>query len=204
MPTATISADSGNALVTSVSTSNYTAALDGTETVVVSTGAQIGQRDTASAVWNCWEVFLVFDTSTLPPGIIVTSVDLKLFVTSDLSATDFIMQARAHSFALPISASDWRDSIDTPGDTPLLATLSTSGISAGEITLNQEADFPSYINLQGDTPLYLISSRQVSGTAPTPSVNEDVVFNSPDEANPPQLVINYVKNNHMMNMGAIA
>lgn len=207
MPTVAITSTaptSDLALLSSLDTgTNYTNAVDGLSIVAQSAGGEIGQSK-VSTIYTCWENFLKFDTSVLPPNISITDIKLKIDVfTLNKSGSDFIIQARTGSPSDPLVPGDWRDSSATPGDT-LLAAFDTTGISTGILTLTSEAAFIPAINVNGDTELYLISDRQVAATAPTGLENVIITYHARGLGTLPSLEITYSKNNHMMNLGAIA
>lgn len=140
-------------------------------TLTVESSLGVGQAFFAS-LYNCYEAFLRFDTSSIPDSAIIKTVTLELHVSSDQSVTDFIVEARALNW-WQLDTNDW-----VPGyyiTQELLATRDTSG-GGSTYTFTSESAFLNAINKTGFTELYLNSSRHRLANVPTG--NEYVEFDS--------------------------
>lgn len=125
-----------------------------------------------------YEGFVSFDTSSIVDTDIVTSVVLDMWLTTDFSTTDSVMQAREYDWGSSVTTADWVAGASL-GVLPLLATLATSGIGAtgSYKTFTSQAAFLTATNLKtGTVRLLLTSDKFVAGTAPT--TTERVEFSS--------------------------
>ena len=116
------------------------------------------------------EAFISFDTSSIPKGAVIHSVELRIYVNGDYSTTDFTINALPRPWIIGgVGAGDWI----TGGDLssyPVVGTLNTSTISGnGYYTFSNTDLMRNYINNSSYTytDFALVSSRHTSGTAPT-------------------------------------
>lgn len=123
--------------------------------------------------FNVDRTFLLFDTSSIDDGATITQVNLKLVVTSDVSATDFDVQ---------IVKQDWSSyNRETAFDNCLSGTAddaiwhNTSGLSSNTQYSSGNLS-TAWINKTGITYYSLRSSRDYDGTQPTG--NEYIVLAS--------------------------
>ena len=138
---------------------------------------RVGQNFTT--VYNCYEGFVIFDTSSIPDTDDVSAVVASLDGTSDTSTTDFIagLAASAYDGGAVVSG-DWVSGAAIP--TPELATWNSSGYSANYNAFTETADFKTAINKTGNTSLILYSQRHRDATTPTGA--EHVIFTDADAA----------------------
>ncbi len=133
------------------------------------TTAYVGQANDGAPgfVYGCFELFLSFDTSSIPDGAGITSVTLSLYGETDASATNFTINARAYDWGASLTTADWIAGASLSGNT-LLATFATSGFSvAGYNDFTSEAAFRTAINKTGTTYIVLSSSRHEGNNTPT-------------------------------------
>ena len=108
--------------------------------------------------------YLAFDTSALPEDCTVTSATLRIFLKVKHLDTAFVMQVRKYAWSSGgLETGDWREA---PGNDPLLGSKASSTFPAInnwlEILLNVDQ-----IEKDGNTEVYLVSDRDVAGTAPS-------------------------------------
>ena len=140
----------------------------------VGTTGYVGQFYDAGSGYYCYQTPLMFDTSVVGTDAISYAI-LSLWLATDSSTTDLVVQARAISSYASLAAS-WVAGASLSGQT-LLAHISTSGIGATGAykTLTDDA-MPANINKTGTTYLLLSSDRHAAGNTPTGS--EFVIFDS--------------------------
>lgn len=137
----------------------------GSRSMLTGSTSAVGQN-LIGATYYCYETFLRFDTSVIPDSATVRSALLELSVDTDLSDTDFTLEARAHSFFVPADTSSWVAGADLGGKT-LLASKSTAGLAAGQrFVLDSETAMAAAISKVGYTYMILCSSRHRAGTTP--------------------------------------
>lgn len=173
-------------------TSSYVTARDTGWGVGSQTYDIIGQRYRANPDWRCNEMFLEFDTgSEVPDGATVTVATLKLNVKSDQSVTDFTIKCAAFDWGTgdPTTA-DFRTAAQLAALSPLLASLSTSGIGTGQKSLTSEAAFLSAINKTDVTRLIVWSSRHENGDEPTGNEYLEI-YGYDYGSNEPELYLEY-------------
>lgn len=166
-------------------------------------GASLETGDAAAfynlgQTWNgfnylIYEVFLSFDTSSIPDDAVISAVELSLYGNGDLSDTDFDIEARLYDWGASVTTADWVAGASLGGYT-LLASRSTSGLSVAGYNAFTEngSNFRDNINKTGTTSILLCSSRHRAGN--TPTGNEYVTFFSTDETGTtkdPKLVVTY-------------
>lgn len=172
----------------------YSTARDGGGTLTANATADngvVGQIFSAGT-YTCAEMFLSFDTSSIPDAAVIQQVDLTLHLVSDGSTTDFEVQARAYDWGSSLgSGGNFRTAAQLSALT-LLASLTTSGIGSDFTLAENGSEFRNAINKSGSTRLVLCSSRHVAGT--TPSGAERIFIQSSDSAVAvfrPQLTVTY-------------
>lgn len=180
MTTATIYAGAADGVVQSDHTTVYSTARSGNNLNAGSGAAygSVGQYGTIPYI--CYEMFLSFDTSSIPDGATISAVTLSLYGKADASDTDFTINARAYDWGASLTTADWIAGASLSGNT-LLATFATSGFSAaGYNDFTSESAFLTAINKTGTTYIVLSSSRHEGANAP--SGNEYVSTYLADEA----------------------
>ncbi len=110
---------------------------------------------------------LYFDTSSIPDDAIIDSATLKYYGQGDSSTTDFnvtVTNGQATYPHDPLATGDYNKANFTgSGGTLSTATFDTGGYNS--LTLN--ATGLSWIDVDGTTKLYLVSSRDIAITACT-------------------------------------
>ena len=173
---ATAPGGTGNGNARSSNTTYATARTGGTLTV--GNNHTVGQLF-SSPTYFCWESFIIFDTSGIPDGDVVSGVVASLDGSSNASTTDFIAGLAASSYdGGGVVTGDWVSGDAIP--TPELATWDSAGYSANYNAFTETADFKDAINKTGNTSLILYSQRHRDATQPTTS--EDVAFIDADAA----------------------
>lgn len=149
----------------------------------------VGQKLSGSTYF-CWELFLDFDTSSIPDTDVIDSVSLSLWLEDDLSTQDFTVQARLHDWGGTLTTADWVSGANLSTKT-LLATLATNGIgSAGAYkAFTSDAAFVSNVSKTGTTYILLNSDRH-SGSN-WPSGEERVEFGMQESGHAPKLVVDH-------------
>ena len=137
---------------------------------------QVGQ----TVGFAIYEAFLHFDLSSIGTDT-VTAADIDLYLTTDLSSTDFVTEARTHSWTgSGLTTGDWVAGASL-GALTLLATLDSNGIgSTGAYkTMTAETALLTAC-MTGSVELVLASSRQRNNNQP--SGLEYLIFSSADES----------------------
>ena len=151
-----------------------------------------GQR-LSGTDYTIWDGFLEFDTSSIPDGASIVSATLSM-CPSNVSylGTNFTINAYTGTSwgGGSLTTADYQGSTEW-GSLVLAASKSTSGMSAGtRYNFTSELNFLTAINKTGYTRLILISSRTISGTAPTG--NEYIyLYDGGDSGYEPQLTVVY-------------
>ena len=144
-------------------------------TLALAGNHEIGQ----TTAYRIGESFIIFDTSGIPDTDTVSASILSLDDVLDQSLTDFTVDVAISTYdGGAVETTDWVSGASLP--TPILATLDTSGYSAGYNAFTETADFKDAINKTGNTSLILYSDRHQAGT--TPTQNERVFFTDADAA----------------------
>jgi len=191
MPEITITAvDNGAGEYIDSSDAVYSNAIDGLGGFSVEDFYGVGQLKSTN--YNCFLGFIEFDTSVLQSNITILSVDLKLsIIVKSTAGSEFTIQARPYEFALPLTSASWRTAAQVATDTPILATLDTTGKSSNTYySCTEGADFKYNIQTNKSTKIYLISDRTVAQTTPTSA--EWALVDSNFGTKPPTLTINYI------------
>lgn len=130
------------------------------------TSVDVGQS-TAGA-YEVLEAFFYWDTSAIDDTDTIDSATLSLYGNFDNSTTDFVMEARAHTWSgSGLTTADWVAGADLSGKT-LLATFNTSGFSTSAYNdFTSDAAFVSNISKTGNTELLVCSKEQTDNSAPT-------------------------------------
>lgn len=130
--------------------------------------------------YTCYEAFLSFDTSSIADTDNVDAVALDMWLTTDTSVTDFIVQARERDWGAGLTTADWVAGASLGGLTQM-ATLNSSGIGATGAykTFTSDTAFLSATGLKtGTVYLLLCSKEQTDNSAPT--TDEYLTFSSAD------------------------
>lgn len=169
--TTTVFAGAANAAIVYSTDVTYATARAGSSLAALANAATVGQQ----TGYTVYQVFIKFDTSSIPDGDEITSATLELYLGTDGSATDFVVQARLHDWGASVTTADWVAGADLSGKT-LLATLDSNGIGAtGALkAFTSDAAFKSNISKTGITYILLCSKEQVDDSAPT--ANEFLTF----------------------------
>jgi hypothetical protein len=172
----TIYAGTSDGFLTSTNATYSTARAGGTLAANdTGTTLQVGQV----SGFAIYETFLHFDTSAIGTDT-VTDAALALYLTTDLSSTDFLVEARAQSWTGGgLTTGDWVPGADL-GSKTLYASVDTNGIgSTGAYkTFTQEAALRTAA-MTGSVEMVLASSRTRTGSSP--SSTEYVIFSSANE-----------------------
>lgn len=149
----------------------------------------VGQSATAVPIYYVYRWFLKFDTSVIPDGNTITQVNLKMVALEDNSVdADFDVVIKKCNWSAYDPASDVNK--ESIYDLILSSTAdnniwrNTSGISINTQYTSGNLD-TAYVNKSGWTYYALLSSRDVSGTAPVPGgggASENVRLASQDHA----------------------
>lgn len=123
---------------------------------------QVGQ-ELYLGVYYIYQGCIGFDTSSVSGTI--TSVTLDLYVSGDVSDTDFTVEARTADWASTVTGADYIAGGDISA-LPLRATLATSGITLNAYnSFTSESGFAASIG--SSVKLMLFSDRNRAGTAPS-------------------------------------
>lgn len=162
----------------SLSSSNATYATARTGGTLAIVGEHlVGQLHTVS--YNCYEGFLIFDTSGVPDTDDVSAVTASCDGAGGQSTTNFIAGLAASAYnGGGVVTTDWVSGAAIP--TPELATWDSAGYVDGYNAFTETADFKTAINKTGNTSLILYSQRHRDATTPTAA--EYVFFTDADAA----------------------
>ena len=128
---------------------------------------------TVPYVFQVWEMFLAWDTSTIPDGDSVTSATLSMYLPYDGSSTDFVTRVRAFDWGASLTEADFRSG--APADSGdlaeyvLVATIDSNGIGStgSSKSFTSESAFVGNVNKTGPTRLVAASARQEAGNEPS-------------------------------------
>jgi hypothetical protein len=196
----TVYADTADGYITSLDTV-YSTARSGGVSVSVNTGGniQVGQANSSGA-FVVYQGALSFDTSTLGTDS-VTSAALDMYLSFDFStASDFILEARAHTWLPTLAAADYVAGASLAGLT-LYASLDSNGIgSTGAYkSFSVEAALAAACET-GSVEMLLSSSRTRAGNAPGTNTTEYLIFSSADASGTtqdPKLTITHFPGPHI-------
>lgn len=189
MATLTVYSGTGDGLIAS-SSGTYSSARSGAGlTAYTASRLLVGQ----DAGYVCYESFLRFDTSALTSGATVSAAVISLVLSSDNSATDFTLEARASTWGGTLGTGDWVAGASLSSST-LLASRSTSGMTSVDTRydLTSDAAFPAGVSKTGNTDVFLSSSRHRGNN--TPSGEEYQEYYDAEESGTtkdPRLVVTY-------------
>jgi hypothetical protein len=156
--------ESGPATYATARAGSGTLTLNGGGTGVLYVGQLYDDYDT---VYYVQEAFLGFDTSAIDDTDTVSAAVLNVTSNSDISTTDFTIQARLKDWSTTVTTADWVAGADLSGLT-LLAHYATSGGFAANTAYDFTDDaMPANVSKTGVTRMLLCSDRTVSGTTPT-------------------------------------
>ena len=135
---------------------------------------------------------LYFDTSTLLSAVTITDAIIYLYGSSNASTTDFDITVQNGQPTYPSNTLIVTD-YDKSHYAGSGGTLNTSGwLVGGYNSLSLDATGISWINKGGNTKLFLRSSRDISGTAPSAGYNEYVGYATYEEGmHPPYFDVTY-------------
>ena len=187
---------------------DYSAARSGTSSLdayTTYTGISVGQAHTDSSWYDSdlgewvyseqfWvdESFLSFDTSALTSGATVSAAVLRVTSYTDVSTTDFDIQARLRDWGTSLTTADWVAGADLSGLTLLGSYATSSGFTANTGYDLSDTAMAANVNKTGPTRMLLCSSRTTAGTAPTG--DEYVAIRAADytgTTRDPQLTVTY-------------
>lgn len=182
MTTTVIYADAEDGYIQSQD-ATYTTARAGSSLLAGGTLVRAGQSENGAGTYTIYEGFVSFDTSVVGDSDTVSAVTLELYVTSDLSGTDFTVQARDSNWGATLTTTDWVAGADL-GALTLLGTLATAGVSASAYNAFAEngSNFQSWVNKTGSSYILLNSSRHEANTAPGSATNEYLNIRSSENA----------------------
>ena len=116
-------------------------------------------------IYNVYESFLSFDTSSIGGSGTVSAAVLNLTSYADNSTTDFTIEARLRDWGASLTTADWVTSLSA---LTLLAHRDTSSgwTPATAYDLTDDA-FAANVSKTGSTRLLLCSDHTTANTAPT-------------------------------------
>ena len=137
--------------------------------------------------YNCVQGFIAFNTSSVVGPI--TSATLTLVAQTDISTTDFTIEARLKDWGLTVDTGDAVAGANLSA-LPLLATLATSTLAgAGRYSFTDVA-LGTNINTSDFTRILLCSDGQTNNTTPTtPSYVAFTAADNTGTTNDPRLDI---------------
>jgi hypothetical protein len=170
-----------NGYIQSTSNTSYASARTGEGLAAVDSSSgsislYFGQNFTSfkgSPTYDIFESFVRFDTSSLS-GLSLLTAELRLYFLTDLSTTNFEMQARLHTWGTALTTADWVAGASLSTKT-LLASLNTSGITTGSYYTFIDTALLANLNTTGFTDIILVSKNTVDGTTAT---QEEYVLSS--------------------------
>jgi hypothetical protein len=153
----------------------------------------IGESDSGTGDYYTCRIAVLFNTSTIPVGAIITAAKVRLYLQAAiLTGNDFNVKVQNGQPTYPhdpvIDGDYDRTNYAGNGGTSGLATGFTFN-AYNDIVLNSTGF--SWIDLGGLTKLILRSSNDISATAPLVGTNEFLTFNGPVDANKPKLEITW-------------
>jgi hypothetical protein len=179
---------SGSGALLSMNEVSYANARAGIGTITVEPSSPsliqlaVGQYLAAGPEWGVHEAFLWFDTSSIPVGATITKAKFAAFILPQYSPgsgdtwVDFDLQVRSYpsgGWRPTLAAADWIPGASL-GSNPLRAKWSTvNGVNLQEF---EDVSMAAAIVKGGATQLIVVSSRTVSGTAPSVNPKEDVIL----------------------------
>jgi hypothetical protein len=171
MATAIIYADTSDGYISSsaVGAGAYTIVREGISLSANDSFESItcGQRfNIAQTAYYCYEMFLQYNTSTLPGDAVLTSVTESLYSLYGADGEAFTQEVRSFDWGSSLETADWRAGANL-GSYLLLSSLNTGGITAGYNIFPSTSNFRNAINKSGYTRLMHNSSRHRAGIAPT-------------------------------------
>lgn len=138
----------------------------------------VGQRKISAGNYVCWEAFMEFDTSAITDTDVVSDVALGLYVTTDTSAIDFVVEARDKSWGADVGTSDWVAGASL-GSQTLLATLDTNGLGStfAYKTFTADPAFLTITNMKTGTVQIMLNTNDLrNGDAPAEGITERIGF----------------------------
>jgi len=171
----------------------YSLARSGGDTVdaITSGDVQSGQFP-QGASYFCLEVFLAFDTSSIPADATISSVVLSLDGVFDLATQAFTHEVRVRDWGTSLTAADWVAGANLSALTRL-ATLASSAYASGYAAFTEDGEnFRNAIVKGGTTRFLIASDRLAAGNAPAVSESQTFEGNPLQAGSPdPKLVITY-------------
>jgi len=130
------------------------------------TYANVGQAKVVVTFteYQVQESFLAFDTSSIPDGDTVSAAVLNLTSFSDLSTTDFTIEARLYDWGTGLTTADWQSA---PSGTLLAHRDTASGWTVNTAYDLTDDAFAANVSKTGSTRLLLCSDHTTANTAPT-------------------------------------
>lgn len=171
--------------------------------VAASTGAvSTGQLRANTYLYQCMEVFIEFDTSSLA-GKSISSVQLQVYPTVLQNAASFIVEARLDDYGTTLEAADWVAGSNLASKT-LLATLASSSAGINAYRTFTDVAFVANVNKTGKTRIVLASDQHRLNSAPANNVYEYVTIDGGDGGFPPKLIVvtNEVQGNASITLDA--
>lgn len=203
MTTTTVFAKTSDKHIDSDSSTSQDRAREGLDTLVVggsgASNIRYGQTNPANSnnTQTCYEQFEQFDTSSITALEAVDSVTFSMVPSSvaHLSGTSWTVEVRLVDWGTAVETTDFEKG-STLGDLTFLASRSSTGLSDDvryDITEKVPA-FRDNIALDGDTRLFLHSSRHRLDQAEGPNVENYIINYSADETGTtkdPKLIITH-------------
>ena len=164
MTTTVIYADTADGHVVGSSTTYSTARSTAVSADATLATGNVGQNK-VSSTYSCFELFFWFGTATIADSDTVSAATFSLYLSSDLSITDFTMIAALHNWSDTLTTADWVAGASLAAKTTV-ATLASSAIGSGFHSFTDVA-FPANIDKTGNTRIIVYSSRHSGNNTPT-------------------------------------
>jgi hypothetical protein len=164
----------GSGYLTSSNTISYANARAGATSVVptIPSGAgpqiRVGQLFASGPLWELYEGFLWFDTSSIPAGATILRASFAAMILPRVGTIPFVLEVRSgYAWRPTLAAADWRPGAGIAAAQPLRARWNTAdGVSFQDFD-DAGSGLAGAIVKGGETQLMIVSDRTVSGTAPT-------------------------------------
>ncbi len=169
--------------VNGYSTDYPTAQTTGAASASAEISLPVGQL-LAATYYTVYRCAVFFATGDLPDDASITGASVVLSGFADVSATDFDVTMVAYSGGAPAGTADFGSF-----GTTSFGTVNTSTYTSGDNTITLNATGRAAIVKNANTPMGIVSSRDISATAPTG--NEYVRFDSANGSPAPKIDITY-------------
>lgn len=164
----------------------------GTVTNTASTSTIQAKDSGSSPRWDISRAFFNFDTASIGNQADIESAVLRLYVTSkrDVNSVSAIIIQTSQDSTTTLASGDFDNVTLSNGGSLSYASITTGQYN--EITLNSTG--LDFITKGGVTKLGLVVSLDFNNVAPTNPSNNDIVWDTAEGTNVPQLQITYNAN----------